>query len=110
MRTFVKDDSKVKSFCVEVVSKDGRKFNFVIRDQMQCENVKRSLKLQAFQDKDKPEDTASAFRLTFAAEYYNAIIRDKTNQHSSTSDRKLIEALNKQAWQTYGDPLLEFKR
>ena len=34
MRTFMKDDSKVKCFCVEVVGKDGRKFNFVIRDQM----------------------------------------------------------------------------
>lgn len=106
-RTFLKDETRAKYSSVEVVAKDGRKFNFVITDQAQCEATRRSLRMQTFLDRDKTDEVALTLRNTFAYDYHRAILG---NRGSANTDRAAIEAANLQAWSKYTDPLKEFKR
>ena len=71
VRTYVKDDNKLKHSCVEVITKDGRKFNFVLKDFDQCMNAKKLIRIYTFLEKIDLENT---LKDSFAHDYYKAIV------------------------------------
>jgi hypothetical protein len=77
LRTFQKDDNRTKISCVEIVSKDSRKFNFLMKDPPQCEQLKKHLRSCTFIDREKNSDLSHYVNHTFAHDFYTALLGHK---------------------------------
>jgi hypothetical protein len=92
---------------VEIISKDGRKFNFVLKDPPQCDQLKKHLRSCTFIDREKNSDLSHYVNNTFAHDFFTALLGNKLE---TSENGQIIASLNQVAWDTYSDSLAEFRR
>ena len=54
IRTFVGTDNKVKHSCIELMSKDNRKWSLILKDFEECQAVRDLIRHLAFLDNVTP--------------------------------------------------------
>ena len=111
VRTFVREVNKQahSHCCIEVYTKDGRRFNFILKDVKgyeRCNSICKSIKGYTFLDK---LDADNILHNSFTKDYFKAVIGDDLVASVKTDALKISE-LNAAAWNVYADPIVEFKR
>lgn len=101
VKTILDARNRVKNSSLEVISKDGRKLNLILKDYDQCVKAREIIRAYAYMDQMSPD---RFFENTFAKAYFLAVTGSGNNLN-----RKLIEK-NKLIWSFYEDPIKEFLR